>query len=552
MVNERSVTLPRPDTETRRKIQSAVGTRRRFLPTQLAIETVRACNAKCVMCPSETMERAKGVMEPGVHQLILDKILDWGAPIELITHAGLGEPLLDKNLEDRIRAEKAAFPTAQVVVYSNGALLTPERARSLLDSGLDVLSVSINGFRKETYEHVMKLPHEQTLERVHGFIDLKREVRPEAQVHVSIVQTESCSGEEIDEFKSYWADHADAVVTPAWISWGDFLDNQDDGASEQFSCSYIWKTMMIDFDGTVKMCCEDYDSRFPMGSLLTQSPEEIFNSPRMQEQRSAQLCGKFDSPEICKNCTETHETAVQFWNDPGLVPAESTPPHQLLRDIDALPPEAYKKVLGHVLARGMTQNRFEFPEGIWPPPTPARAYIETFLKHQVAAIRGRVVEFDPPVYREWLSGLPGVTEYHVWNVAPGDGVTVVGDLQNAPHLPDGCFDTILCTHVLSAIHDVHAAAREMHRLLAPGGTLLCTVPSILQKYAPHPTDFWRFTQDSLGQLLSGFRDVEMYAFGNPATVAGSPFFLMVDDFPQETVDQHDASCPSILAAVARR
>ena len=552
MVNAPDAVQPQRDVATRQKIHSAVGGQRRFLPTQLAIETVRACNAKCIMCPSETMERAKGVMEPGVHSTILEKVKDWGAPIELITHAGLGEPLLDKRLAEKIRAEKAAFPNARVVVYSNGNLLTTERARALIDSGLDALSLSINGFRKETYEEVMKLPYEETIERVNSFIDLKRKLGADIEVHVSIVKTNICSGEEIEEFKTYWTGRADSVVTPIWISWGDFLDNQPSEPEEQFPCSYIWKTMMIDFDGTVKMCCEDYDTRFPTGSLLSQDPDEIFNSQRMQAQRSAQLSGDFCSPEICKNCTETHGTAKQFWNAPGLVDADVSETQNLATLIEHLPNEVYKPLLGQVLAQGLKQNRFDFPDGVWPPPTPARAYIRSFLQGHVTAIRGRVVEFDPPVYKDWLTALPAVTEYHVWNVAPGDGVTVVGDLQSAPHLRDGCFDTILCTHVLSAIHDVHAAARELHRLLAPGGVLLCTVPSILQKYAPHPSDYWRFTQDSLGQLLSAFRDVQMYVYGNAATVAGSPFFLMVDDFPPDILDQHDPSCPSILAAAAWR
>ena len=78
--------------------------------------------------------------------------------------------------------------------------------------------------------------------------------------------------------------------------------------------------MMIDYDGTVKMCCEDYDSRFPMGSLLTQHPDEIFNSPRMQAQRGAQLQGDFSWPDICRDCAETHDVAKSFWERPDLEP----------------------------------------------------------------------------------------------------------------------------------------------------------------------------------------------------------------------------------------
>ena len=307
-----------PDATLRDEIQRAVGRTRRFMPSHLAIETVRAGNAKCIMCPSETMARPKGVMQPKVHQLILEKIFDWGAPINLITHAGLGEPLFDRRLHTRIAAEKAAFPKAKVVVFTNGALLTKTRAPELLDSGLDVLSVSINGFRKETYEAVMKIPRETTFRRVERFIEMKRQAGSPMQVQVSMVRTEHCSDQEVEEYKAYWGERADTVAIPEWITWGNFLTPVP--KAEQFPCSYIWKTMMIDYDGTVKMCCEDYDSRFPMGSLLTQHPDEIFNSPRMQAQRGAQLQGDFAWPDICRDCAETHDVAKNFWEKPDLEP----------------------------------------------------------------------------------------------------------------------------------------------------------------------------------------------------------------------------------------
>jgi len=120
------------DNELHEKIKQLVGANRSFLPTQLAIETVRACNARCIMCPSTNMSRPHGVMNADTHKTIIDKVYAWGAPITLITHAGLGEPLLDSNLENKIIYEKYRFPSAQVVVYTNGSLLTEIRTNSLL------------------------------------------------------------------------------------------------------------------------------------------------------------------------------------------------------------------------------------------------------------------------------------------------------------------------------------------------------------------------------------------------------------------------------------
>jgi hypothetical protein len=59
-----------------------------------------------------------------------------------------------------------------------------------------------------------------------------------------------------------------------------------------------------------------------MGNLLSQDPDEIFNSPRMQKQRDDQINGDFGTPEICRNCVETHDTAKRFWQGAQLVPIE--------------------------------------------------------------------------------------------------------------------------------------------------------------------------------------------------------------------------------------
>lgn len=210
----------------------------------------------------------------------------------------------------------------------------------------------------------------------------------------------------------------------------------------------------------------------------------------------------------------------------------------------------YKYGLGRFLAAGLKLNKFDYPYGIWPPPTPARKYIYDFLTKYKEQIHGRCVEFPPAVYKKDLIKLPSVSSYDVWGLKEGQDITIIGDLQNSPHLKDGIFDTFICTHVLGCIAKPWLAVAEMHRLLAPGGLVLCTVPAILQKIAPDPKDYWRFTYDSLTMLFSGYSKIEIQAYGNAATVAGSPFYLMTHHFPNRVLSKHDPQCPSILTIAA--
>lgn len=567
-------------------IKTNIGDKRSFVPTQLAIETIRACNARCIMCPSSTMKREKGVMSDETHQIILKKLSDWAAPISVITHAGVGEPLLDKDLEEKIKNEKKVFSNAQIIVYTNGGLLSKERSITLIESGVDVVSFSINAFRKETYESIMNIPRDITYKNVEQFLEIKQKSSAKVNIHVSLVKTDICSLDEVDEFKRYWSAKQIQVVTPPWISWGNHLKHSI--VKEQLPCFYIWKVMMIDYDGAVKMCCEDFDSRYPMGNLMKQTPDEIFNAPRMLQQRENQLNGNFLWPEICKNCIETYESAKDFWqsnpelvwiNDEGgtshnisshklmssktptnqssqkIVHQEQTSPQmkQLLDNfmtaLDSLTQEQYKLVLGCLLAKGLEINDFTYPAGVWPPPTPARVYIKEFLNQYKSMVKGRCVEFAPAVYKDMFLS-HDIISYDVWSISADTGVTIIADIQNASNIPNNYFDTIILTHVLPSVCNVWKAVDEIHRTLNPGGLVLCTVPYVLQNYAPHPKDYWRFTKDSLSDLFNNFSRCDIHSYGNAATVAGSPFYLMSYHYPKGFMAKHNENCPSVIAIAA--
>jgi SAM-dependent methyltransferase len=111
------------------------------------------------------------------------------------------------------------------------------------------------------------------------------------------------------------------------------------------------------------------------------------------------------------------------------------------------------------------------------------------------------------------------------------GATVIGmDVERLPHvgvvgdgeqLPfaDGVLDGILCTGVLEHVSDAEAIAREIWRVLRPGGMVYVAVPFI-QGYHPATgthQDFRRFTHIGLQQLLSAFEQVDSGVSGGPSS-----------------------------------
>lgn len=183
--------------------------------------------------------------------------------------------------------------------------------------------------------------------------------------------------------------------------------------------------------------------------------------------------------------------------------------------------------------------------------TPGRFYIDQFLRRYAAESRGHFLEFGDPHYRAVFA--PGVIErYDVLNIAPGPGVTIVGDIQGCPQIPDNTYDVIVCTQVLEHVPNPFLAAAELTRILKPGGRLLLTVPAAYPYHAV-PQDYWRFTRDSL-QLLFGeqMRELQLDAWGNRVSVVASYWYWAYDQMPRDALLRRDPDNAQILSLYARK
>jgi organic radical activating enzyme len=70
---------------------------------------------------------------------------------KLVSFMGHGEPLVNRKLPEMIRKIKAADIAERIDIITNASLLTPEYADELIDAGLDVLRISVQGVTKEAY-----------------------------------------------------------------------------------------------------------------------------------------------------------------------------------------------------------------------------------------------------------------------------------------------------------------------------------------------------------------------------------------------------------------
>ncbi|MBI3813892.1 MAG: radical SAM protein, partial [Nitrospinae bacterium] len=122
-------------------------------PLKVTIEITNACNSDCIMCPRQSMTRSVGNMDFELYKKI---IADCGRiGVKIIQPFNFGEPLLHKRLGDFIRYAKENTKS-RVQISTNGSILDDEKAREILDSGLDRINIDIDGFTRDTYKKVRR------------------------------------------------------------------------------------------------------------------------------------------------------------------------------------------------------------------------------------------------------------------------------------------------------------------------------------------------------------------------------------------------------------
>ena len=117
-------------------------------PTVLQVEPTSRCNLRCPACPSTAgLGRPRGDLDPALFSRV---VADLDDALLLVLFWDWGEPFLNPQASEMIRRARDAG--ARVVASTNAhALADQALARRVVESGLDVLVVSVDGITQESY-----------------------------------------------------------------------------------------------------------------------------------------------------------------------------------------------------------------------------------------------------------------------------------------------------------------------------------------------------------------------------------------------------------------
>lgn len=98
-----------------------------------------------------------------------------------------------------------------------------------------------------------------------------------------------------------------------------------------------------------------------------------------------------------------------------------------------------------------------------------------------------------------------------YEIVAYDSTDVLGVAERLP-FKDASFDAVICMNVLEHVKDPFQVARELMRVLKPGGELLCVAP-LLQPLHGYPHHYFNMTHQGLMSLFEPMVDKRTEVYG---------------------------------------
>ena len=146
----------------------------------VAWELTRSCNLACVHCRAAAQDRPyEGELTEAECRRVMDEIAEIAKPIIIMTG---GEPLLRGDVFDL--AQYGNDLGFRMTMATNGTLLTPQIVQKLIGSGIQRISVSLDGATAQSHDAFRKV--DGAFESALRGIALAREAKLDFQINTTI------------------------------------------------------------------------------------------------------------------------------------------------------------------------------------------------------------------------------------------------------------------------------------------------------------------------------------------------------------------------------
>ena len=256
------------------------------VPTWIELSLIDVCNRKCTFCPKADEKVAPDTFQK-MSRKIIDEIHDQLLEIHFdgtISLCGYGEPLLHKDISYII---KKLSNVSKVEVITNGDVLSPKRLQELYISDVSKVLVSMY----DGPEQIKKF----------------KEMTKKANVPEDIIILRDRWYDKYNDFGVKLTNRAGTINTG---------DQEKVGTYQ--NCFYPTYQMLIDWNGNVYLCPQDWQRKVSMGNIMQETIFQVWTGKTITDYRKNLLSGKRCSGP-CKSCnadgTLLGKNHAKSWNN---------------------------------------------------------------------------------------------------------------------------------------------------------------------------------------------------------------------------------------------
>ena len=323
-------------------------------PLHFQLEPTTYCNLHCKMC-SRQRKIERGIvphlkhMKFAAFKKVIDTIRPYKGQI-----SGQGEPLMNPELPEILTY--AVEKGVKISTITNFILMNQELARKIVQSGLNLLKISLDAGTNQTYKEIRGLDKfEEILTKIREFTALRETLgsrTPFLRIQfcvqqdnyheiASLIPLAKKAGIDAIYYQPLeltdFEDHTEELVgsmgkSQLWeelkkgqaaaktfdlaanlddwlrnfeVFWKKYEWSQDPKKKpakiSNTICLLPWFSVYVTVDGDVKPCCSLSRDRIVMGNLFQQPFQEIWNGKKYQNFRKAIHSGIMPN-DVCKNC----------------------------------------------------------------------------------------------------------------------------------------------------------------------------------------------------------------------------------------------------------
>ncbi|MFH1850232.1 MAG: radical SAM protein [archaeon] len=318
-----------------------------FYPdSYMAIEITDHCNLKCPFCPQSWLDKVhnieRGFINPALFKKIIDDCIRDRLRFGLFMPFWLGEPLLHPEFRQLMGYyfEKKEISNCWQL-DTNATLLTPEVTEFILTKNANFPSrihFSLDAYSEDMHKKLRPGgDFKKIVENIRAFVKRKAELcldYPEVVMQFIVMRE---NFHEANPFQDYWNSYfketgsggriffkrfdyeIDPMVTvvtdrlynyiikhihkPNEVSFKQFKERAEYDQPTDI-CAAPWKTVLINQNGDVTVCCKDNGMVLKVGNAGEEPISKIWwNNPKLHDFRTKLLTKPYEDLEYCSRCT---------------------------------------------------------------------------------------------------------------------------------------------------------------------------------------------------------------------------------------------------------